>query len=31
MEGVLPPENDFRYEQISKEEVDRMGTFVSIK
>jgi|SRR5579862_215377 len=31
MEGVLPPENDFRYEQISKEEVERMGTFVSIK
>jgi insulysin len=31
MEGVLPPENDFRYEQISKQDVEQMGTFVSIK
>jgi hypothetical protein len=29
MEGVLSPENDFRYESISKEDVVRLGTFVS--
>lgn len=31
MEGVLSPENDFRYEPISKEDVKHLGTFVSIK
>ncbi len=30
IEGVLQPENDFRYEQISKEEIERLGTFVTI-
>ncbi len=31
MEGVLPPENDFRYELISKEDIHSMGSFVSVK
>jgi insulysin len=29
MEGVLSPENDFRYESISKEDASRLGTFVT--
>jgi len=28
--GVLPPENDFKYDHISKEEVLQLGTFLSI-
>ncbi|MBS0605639.1 MAG: insulinase family protein [Parachlamydiales bacterium] len=31
MEGVLPPENDFHYELISKEDIHSLGSFVSIK
>jgi insulysin len=31
IEGVLQPENDFRYEQISKHDTERLGTFISIK
>ncbi len=31
VEGVLPPENDFRYELISKEEIHTVGSFVSVK
>jgi hypothetical protein len=30
MEGILQPENDFRYEQISKKDTDQLGTFVTI-
>lgn len=28
--GILPPENDFKYDHISKEEVQQLGTFLSI-
>ena len=31
VEGVLPPEHDFHYELISKDEVRNLGTFVSVK
>ena len=31
MEGVLTPDNDFRYEPIAKEELCNMGTYVSYK
>ncbi len=31
IEGVLPPENDFHYELISKEDIHSLGSFVSVK
>lgn len=31
MEGVLPPENDFQYEQVSLDEMRGVGTYVSWK
>lgn len=31
VEGVLAPENDFRYEKISKEYVRNLGSFVTVK
>lgn len=31
VEGVLAPENDFRYERISKEDVRNLGSFVTVK
>ncbi len=31
MEGVLTPDNDFRYEPVAKEELCNMGTYVSYK
>lgn len=31
MEGVLPSENDFRYDHISKDELLNSGTFISAK
>ncbi len=31
VEGVLAPENDFRYEKISKDDVRNLGSFVTVK
>jgi insulysin len=31
MEGVITPENDFHYELITKEDVDALGSFFSVK
>jgi insulysin len=31
MEGVITPENDFHYELITKEDIDALGSFISIK
>jgi insulysin len=31
MEGVLTPENDFHYESISKDEIDTLGSFITVK
>jgi insulysin len=31
MEGIIAPENDFHYELVTKEDVDALGSFVSVK
>ncbi len=31
VEGVLPKEHDFRYEQVSREDIHQLGSFVSVK
>lgn len=31
VEGVLPKEHHFRYEQVSKEDIHQLGAFVSVK